>query len=60
MTSLNTLKTILMVKLLITEDIRAILRVANLLEIYEFCEKRDNKRSKLKKQLRKSNPKASK
>ncbi|MCG3254861.1 MAG: hypothetical protein KAU62_02155 [Candidatus Heimdallarchaeota archaeon] len=43
----------------ITEDIRAILRVANLLEIYEFCEKRDNKRFKLKKRLRKSNPKES-
>ena len=44
----------------INEEIRTILRVANLLEIYEFCEKWDNKRSKLKKQLRKSNPKESK
>ena len=44
----------------ITEDIRAILRVANLLEIYDFCEKWDNKQSKLKKQLRKSNPNESK
>ena len=42
------------------EDIRTILRVANLLEIYEYCEKRDSKQSKLKKRLRKNNPNESK
>ena len=41
---------------MLTEDIRAILRVANLLEIYDFCEKRENKQSKLKKGLRENNP----
>ncbi len=45
---------------MLTEEIRIILRVANLLEIYEYCEKRDYKQSKLKKRLRKSNPNASK
>lgn len=44
----------------LNQDERTILRVANLLALYEYCEKSDNKQSKLKKQLRENNPNGSK
>ena len=43
----------------LNEEERQILKVANLLEIYDYCEKKEDTRIKVKIRLRKSKPKES-